>query len=177
MWPSPREIKEYLSLKTEYEKTIFKTRIARLSGNIAKIKIGLSNQYQIEEERQKVEKAVNTIKSSLEEGVLPGGGVFYLHLRECLLNWANLNLIGDEFFASQIVSTSLVRPFEELMNNTNHSVYLIQEEIKKAYRKQALKFHPDKTPDNKEAEKQFKKVSEAYEVLSDERKKQIYVII
>ena len=53
-------------------------------------------------------------------------------MRECLLNWANLNLIGDEFFASQIVSTSLVRPFEELMNNTNHSVYLIQEEIKKA---------------------------------------------
>jgi len=124
--------RELLNAETEYEKSIFKTRIARLSGNIAKIKIGLSNQYQIEEERLKVEKAVNTIKSSLEEGVLPGGGVFYLHLRESILNWSHLNLIGDEFFASQIVSSSLVRPFEELMNNTNHSTYLIQEEIKKA---------------------------------------------
>ena len=124
--------RELLNSETEYEKSIFKTRIARLSGNIAKIKIGLSNQYQIEEERQKVEKAVSTIKSSLEEGVLPGGGIFYLQLRETILNWSNLNLIGDEFFAGQIVSSSLARPFEELMNNTNHSTYLIEEKIKKS---------------------------------------------
>jgi len=123
--------RELLNCETEYEKSIFKTRIARLSGNIAKIKIGLSNQYQIEEERQKVEKAVSTIRSSLEEGVLPGGGIFYLQLRETILNWSTLNLIGDEFFASQIVSSSLARPFEELMNNTNHSSYLIEEKLKK----------------------------------------------
>jgi chaperonin GroEL len=74
--------RELLLSESEYEKNIFKTRIARLSGQIAKIKIGLSNQYQIEEERQKIENAITTIKSSLEEGVLPGGGSFYFHIRE-----------------------------------------------------------------------------------------------
>jgi molecular chaperone DnaJ len=49
-----------------------------------------------------------------------------------------------------------------------------QDEIKKAYRKNALKFHPDKNPNDSKAEAKFKELSEAYDVLSDEKKRQIY---
>ncbi|MBI5346097.1 MAG: molecular chaperone DnaJ [Chlamydiae bacterium] len=48
------------------------------------------------------------------------------------------------------------------------------DEIKKAYRKQALKFHPDRNPNDPTAEAQFKKVSEAYEILSDDNKRRTY---
>lgn len=49
-----------------------------------------------------------------------------------------------------------------------------QEEIKKAYRKQALKYHPDRNPGDADAEKRFKDIAESYEVLSDEKKRQMY---
>jgi molecular chaperone DnaJ len=49
-----------------------------------------------------------------------------------------------------------------------------KDDIKKAYRKLAIQYHPDKNPGNKEAEEKFKEATEAYEVLADDQKKQAY---
>ncbi|HTC22328.1 MAG TPA: DnaJ domain-containing protein, partial [bacterium] len=48
------------------------------------------------------------------------------------------------------------------------------EDLKKAYRTMAKKFHPDANPNNKEAEDKFKEINEAYEILSDPQKKTAY---
>ncbi len=48
------------------------------------------------------------------------------------------------------------------------------DEIKKAYRKLAMKYHPDRNPDNAEAEEKFKEAAEAYEILSDSEKRSMY---
>ena len=49
-----------------------------------------------------------------------------------------------------------------------------EDEIKKAYRKIAIKYHPDRNPGNKEAEEKFKEAAEAYDVLHDPQKRQQY---
>lgn len=49
-----------------------------------------------------------------------------------------------------------------------------EDEIKKAYRKLAVKYHPDRNPGDKEAEEKFREATEAYEVLSDEKKRPLY---
>src|SRR5688500_3662672 len=49
-----------------------------------------------------------------------------------------------------------------------------EDEIKKAYRKLAMRHHPDRAPDDKTAEEKFKEAKEAYEVLSDSKKRAAY---
>src|SRR5512145_2689740 len=63
------------------------------------------------------------------------------------------------------------RDYDEVLGVSKNAT---KEEIKKAYRKQALKNHPDKNPGNKEAEERFKEAAEAYEVLSNDEKRARY---
>lgn len=61
--------------------------------------------------------------------------------------------------------------FYKLLNVSRSAT---RDEIKKAYRKLAMKYHPDRNPGDKEAEEKFKEASQAYEVLGDQQKRQIY---
>ena len=64
-----------------------------------------------------------------------------------------------------------MRDYYDILNVNKSSS---QNEIKKAYRKIAMKYHPDKNPGNEEAENKFKEAAEAYSVLSDQDKKNTY---
>lgn len=121
--------RELLVSDSEYEKAIFKTRIARLSGQIVKIKLANSNEYELEELKTKVEKSIQTMKSALEEGFLAGGASFFLVLRDELNSWAYLNLIGEEMIASFIVTNVLERPRQQLFLNSEFSSQQIIEQL------------------------------------------------
>jgi molecular chaperone DnaJ len=63
------------------------------------------------------------------------------------------------------------RDFYEVLGVAKNAT---EDELKKAYRKLAMKYHPDRNPDDKQAEEKFKEVKEAYEILADARKREAY---
>lgn len=69
------------------------------------------------------------------------------------------------------MATTTKRDYYEVLEVTRSATF---EEIKKAYRKKAIQYHPDKNPGDKEAEEKFKEAAEAYEILSDEQKRAKY---
>ncbi len=72
------------------------------------------------------------------------------------------------------INSSLPYGQTRLLRSARCDKILIAGEIKKAYRRIAMEFHPDKNPGNKEAEETFKVAAEAYEVLSNAQKKAKY---
>ena len=64
-----------------------------------------------------------------------------------------------------------MRDYYDILNIDKNSS---ENDIKKAYRKVAMKYHPDRNQNNKDAEEKFKEAAEAYSVLSDENKKAKY---
>src|ERR1700693_1802531 len=69
------------------------------------------------------------------------------------------------------MATTTKQDYYELLGVSRKAV---QKEIRQAYRKMARKYHPDLNPGDKSSEEKFKQVQEAYEVLSDAKKRQMY---
>lgn len=76
-----------------------------------------------------------------------------------------------DFFKKLFKKNYIMKDYYKILNVNRNST---QEEIKKSYRELALKFHPDRNPDDKSSEEKFKEISEAYEILSNDLKRAKY---
>ena len=103
--------------------------------------------------------------------------VFFSRFRAGNIFWVRFFALFKRFyknFSRLIQGKKLLERFCSMAKRDYYEVLGVdtkasQDEIKKAYRQLALKFHPDRNPGDKEAEENFKEAAEAYEVLRDPR--------
>lgn len=113
---------------SDYEKDKLKERLAKLSGGVAVIKVGAATEAELKELKLRVEDAVNATKAAVEEGVVPGGEVAFLRLKESL---KGLKLKGDEEKGVKILTEALDRPIRLLIKNTGLDEKKVLAEIEK----------------------------------------------
>ena len=99
---------------SEYDKEKLQERLAKLSGGVAVIKVGAATEPELKERKQRVEDALSATRAAVDEGVVPGGGVAYIHALSAL---GKLNLVGDEAVGKSILQRALEEPIRIIASN------------------------------------------------------------
>jgi chaperonin GroEL len=105
--------KQIESASSEYDREQLEKRRAALQGKVAVIKVGGATETEIEEKKFRVDDAVASVKSALDEGVVPGGGVTFINLAKAI----KVDGTGSDIAGKQILKSTLEQPFRILLGN------------------------------------------------------------
>jgi chaperonin GroEL len=112
---------------SDYDREKLQERLAKLSGGVAVIKIGAATEVELKEKKHRIEDAVRTTKASVEEGLVPGGGVALLNAQKAL---DKLDLIGDEATGASIVRGALEAPIKQIAANAGLEGGVVVEKVR-----------------------------------------------
>jgi len=114
---------------SDYDREKLQERLAKLAGGVAIIKVGAATEVELKEKKHRIEDAVQTAKASVEEGVVPGGGVTLLRAQEQVLALAK-SLEGDESTGATLVSRALEEPLKQIAVNAGYEGGVVVEKVK-----------------------------------------------
>jgi len=113
---------------SEYEKKKLAERKAKLTGGVAQIRVGAATEPELKNKKQAFEDSLNSTKSALESGIVPGGGVALLTAKKAA---ANLNLEGDEILGAKIVMQACETPLRQIVANAGRDPSVVIAEVLK----------------------------------------------
>lgn len=112
------EIKSLMDGKKGYELEIYEKRLGKLTGGAAVIRIGAKSEVDLKELKDRVEDALNAVKASIEEGVLPGGGSFLYRISKGMYIINPPEKQSDSFDKGyNLVINSLTEPLKIILKN------------------------------------------------------------
>jgi chaperonin GroEL len=112
---------------SDYDREKLQERLAKLAGGVAVIKVGAATEVELKEKKHRIEDAVQTAKASVEEGIVPGGGVALLGAQAMM---EKLDLEGDEATGANIVRKSLEEPLKQIAANAGLEGGVVVEKVR-----------------------------------------------
>lgn len=110
------ELKSQIDLaKSPYEIEKLQDRLSKMAGGVAIINVGGANEIEIEEKKDRVDDALHATKASLEEGIVPGGGVALLRSRNIIDKQSKQS--EDQTLGMNLIYDALSKPFKQILQN------------------------------------------------------------
>ena len=113
---------------SDYDREKLQERLAKLSGGVAVIKVGAATETELKEKKHRVEDALSAARASIEEGIVPGGGVALLNAVQSL---EKLKLEGDEASGANILRRALEEPTRQIAVNAGYEGSVVIEAIRR----------------------------------------------
>ena len=112
---------------SDYDREKFQERLAKITGGVAIISVGAATEAEMKQTKARMEDALHATRASVEEGILPGGGVALLRSIEAA---AGAKAKGDEKIGVEIVVRALEAPIRQIANNCGEDGSVIADEVK-----------------------------------------------
>lgn len=113
----------------EHQQEIILQRLSRLNGVVATFKVGATSEGELREKKDRIEDAINAVRSALSEGIVPGGGCALLQSLSALDDLQREQLLKEEINGIELIREALKAPFIQILKNAgidDYSKYLEQ---------------------------------------------------
>ena len=117
---------------SDFDREKLQERLAKLSGGVAVIQVGAATETELKEKKHRMEDAVSTARSAVEEGMLPGGGASLVHAIKALqsLKPSATNGVADEQVGINIVKRALEEPLRQIAENAGFEGSVVVQKVK-----------------------------------------------
>jgi chaperonin GroEL len=122
-----RQIEE---TESDYDREKLQERLAKLSGGVAVIKVGAPTETEMKEKKHRFEDALNATRAAVEEGIVAGGGVTYIHLIPALDELEKGLTDADEKIGVRIVKRALEEPLRQIAENAGWEGSVVVEKVR-----------------------------------------------
>ena len=119
---------QIVATKSDYDKEKLQERLAKLSGGVAVLYVGVASEVEMKEKKDRVDDALRATRAAIEEGIVPGGGVAYIRALDALEGFKGDNV--DETTGIDIIKRAIEEPLRQIVANAGKEGAVVVQKVR-----------------------------------------------